>query len=247
MLFRSVSQSRYGVRSVDTVKYSRDVAKEKMNDASYDAVINEQVRNIASLGATHVAIGTPYDPEFLPFMRRWVVAARKNRLHVYYRANLAGWEGWFGYKKIDTKEHMKGIEDFIVQNPDLFEDGDILTTCTECENGALGDPRSNGKLDEFRKFLIDEYKVSQSAFAKIHKNVATNYYSFNGDVAKLVMDKETTKALDGIVAIDHYVKSVERLDRDITSLAQSSGGKIVLSEWGAPNIVTGKQIGRAHV
>ena len=47
------------VRSVDTVKYSRDVAREKENDPSYDEVINLQVKNIANLGATHVAIGTP--------------------------------------------------------------------------------------------------------------------------------------------------------------------------------------------
>ena len=76
--------------------------------------------------------------------------------------------------------------------------------------------------------------MSQKAFKQIDKKVTTNYFSMNGDVAKLIMDKETTKALDGIVAIDHYVKSVDKLDRDITSLAEQSGGKIILSEWGAP-------------
>ena len=48
------------------------------------------------------------------------------------------------------------------------------------------------------------------------------------------MDKKTTKALDGIVAIDHYVKSPEMLISDIGQIHRSSGGKIVLGEFGAP-------------
>ncbi len=221
-------------RSVDTVKYSRDVAREKINDPAFDEVINEQVKNIANLGATHVAIGTPYDPEFVPFVKRWVSAARRNRLHVFFRGNLSGWEEWFGYKKLDKDAHIKGIEKFITENPELFEDGDVFTTCTECENGALGDPRQTGDVEEYRSFLIDEYRSSQKAFAQINKKVQSNYFSMNGDVAKLIMDKDTTRSLDGIVAIDHYVKNVDKLDRDITDLAERSGGKIILSEWGAP-------------
>src|SRR3989304_760988 len=64
------------VQAIDTMKYSRDLAREKLNDPSFDAVIDEQVRIIAETGATHVAIATPYDEEFLPFLTRWVSAAR---------------------------------------------------------------------------------------------------------------------------------------------------------------------------
>lgn len=224
----------WDVRSVDTVKYSRDIAREKLNDPLFDQVIALQVKNIAQTGATHVAIGTPYDAEFIPFLEKWVTEARKNRLHVWFRGNLSGWEGWFGYKKLDRSAHTIGIESFILSNPGLFEDGDILTTCTECENGGPGDPRMNGDVSGHRAFLIDEYQRSTKAFEKIGKKVATNYFSMNGDVAKLVMDKETTKALDGIVVIDHYVKTIERLDDDITKLAEMSGGRVVLGEWGVP-------------
>lgn len=224
----------WNVRSIDTVKYSRDLASEKLKDLSFDEQIDIQVKNIAQTGATHIAIGTPYDAKFMPFMKKWVVAARKNRLRVWFRGNLSGWEGWFEYKKIDRVAHIKGIEEFILSNPDIFEDGDILTTCTECENGGPGDPRMNGDVEGHRRFLIEEYTVSQKAFEKIGKKVASNYYSMNGDVAKLIMDKETTKSLDGIIVIDHYVKTKERLNKDITEIAERSGGKVVLGEWGAP-------------
>lgn len=221
------------VRAIDTMKYSRDVAREKLKDPSFDAVIDEQVRNISGLGATHVAIATPYDAEFLPIMKRWVAAARKHNLKVWFRGNFSGWEEWFEYPPMSRRTHLRRTEQFILTNKDLFEDGDIFTSCPECENGGPGDPRF-GDLEGFRKFLIDEYTITKKAFEKIDKDVTANYYSMNGDVARLAMDKETTKALDGIVTIDHYVKDHDRLVKDIADIAKESGGKIVLGEIGAP-------------
>src|SRR3989339_935814 len=63
-------------QSIDTMKYSRDLAREKLNNQEFDQVINQQVANIASAGASHVGIATPYDEEFFPFLKRWVDAAR---------------------------------------------------------------------------------------------------------------------------------------------------------------------------
>jgi len=222
------------VQAIDTMKYSRDLSREKMNDKSFDAVIDSQMKNIADVGATHVAIATPYDEEFLPMLKRWVFSARKHDLKVWFRGNWSGWEKWFGYPSITRDEHIKKTKDFILANADIFKDGDIFSSCPECENGGSGDPRSNGDLNGHRAFIISEYQAEKSAFAKIGKNVKANYFSMNGDVARLVMDKETTKSLDGIVTIDHYVKTSERLVNDIKSLAAESGGRVVLGEFGAP-------------
>jgi hypothetical protein len=38
--------------------------------------------------------------------------------------------------------------------------------------------------------------------------------------------------MDGIVVIDHYVAKPEQLARDIQSIANASGGRVVLGEWG---------------
>lgn len=222
------------LRAIDTVKYSRDIAREKLTDTEFSIEIDEQMKKIAETGASHVAIGTPYDEEFLPILRQWVVSARKHRLNVMFRGNLSGWEGWFDYKGITREQHIAGIESFILKNQDLFQDGDIFSSCTECENGGPGDPRMNGDVKGHREFLIKEYNMMKNTFKKINKDVDANYFSMNGDVARLVMDKETTKALDGLVVIDHYVDSVEQLDDDITEIAEDSGGKVVLGEWGAP-------------
>lgn len=222
------------IQSIDTMKYSRDLAREKLTDKKFEEVISLQVKKIAETGATHVAIGTPYDPEFIPFMKKWVREARKNNLNVWFRGNFSGWEGWFGFESIGRDEHKRLIADFILENSELFEDGDIFTSCTECENGGPGDPRDTGDITSYRSFLIDEYLITKETFKNINKNVDSNFYSMNGDVAYLVMDKNTTEKLDGIVVIDHYVERSADLAKDVQEIIERSGGSVVIGELGAP-------------
>ncbi len=233
-LIKNIPEKRWKVTSIDTVKYSRDLAREKVNSKSFELEIDSQVKNIAGTGATHVSIGTPYDAEFVPFMSKWVAVARKYKLKVWFRGNFSGWEEWFDHKRITRDEHKIMLSEFIKDNGNLFEDGDIFTSCPECENGGPGDPRNNGDVDGYRKFLIEEYQISRDSFRSVGKNVTTNYFPMNGDVAKLVMDKETTRSLGGVVTVDHYVKSPDGLSNDLTDLAIASGGKVVLGEFGAP-------------
>lgn len=224
----------WSIQSIDVMKYSRDLAREKLNDLEFNKTIDNQIKVIASTGATHVAIGVPYDEEFLPIMRRWVSAARNHNLKVWFRGNLSGWEGWFDHKKIDRSTHTKMIEDYIIKNADLFEDGDLFSSCPECENGGPGDPRHVGGVKEYRDFLVEQTDVVRQSFRKIGKDILPNLHSMNGDVAKLVMDKDTTKRLGGFVVVDHYVATPEKLVADIRDLASQSGGSIILGEFGAP-------------
>lgn len=224
----------WGLRSIDTMKYSRDLSREKLHDFSFDAIIDEQIKNIALVGATHVAIATPYDEEFLPILKRWVKAARKYGLNVWFRGNWSGWEGWFDYPAMSRQEHVMKTKNFILDNPELFENGDIFSGCPECENGGSGDPRSTGDVEGFRNFIIEEYKEAKSAMRGINKKVSTNYFSMNGDVARLIMDEKTTAELDDTVTVDHYVKTPEELQKDVGILAEESNGYIVLGEFGAP-------------
>lgn len=222
-------------QSVDTMKYSRDTAGQYLADRELLAEVSEeQVSNIAALDATHVAIATPYDEEFLPVLKAWVAAARRHNLKVWFRGNWSGWEEWFGYDQISREEHIDKTIAFIEANPDLFETGDYFSACPECENGGPGDPRHNGDAKGHRKFLIDEYKAMQKAFLQINKNVQVNLNSMNGDVAELIMDEATTQALGGVVVIDHYVETPEQLNEDVTKIAQRSGGDVILGEYGAP-------------
>lgn len=220
--------------SVDTMKLSRDLAREKGKDTAFNPVIEEEMARIANTGATYVAIGTPYDEEFVPYLKRFVKAARAQKLHIWFRGNFAGWEKWFSYQPITRAKHMQMTKAFILKHPDLFEDGDIFTACPECENGGPGDPRKTKDVAGYRLFLINEYKLTKDAFSTIGKDVKSNYNSMNGDVAALVMDRKTTAALGGVVVIDHYVANPDSLKKDIDLFASRTGGRIVLGEIGAP-------------
>lgn len=228
------TQAWWSIQSIDTMKYSRDMSREEAGSSDDDAFIDEQVRQIAATGATHVAVATPYDDEFRPALLKWVAAARKYNLHVWYRGNWAGWEGWFDFPKISRAQHLQKTQDFIERNPDLFVEGDIFSACPECENGGPGDPRMVGDVKGYRKFLTDEHEMMAKSFKKIGKDVNYGYNSMNADVARLVMDKATTKALGGSVVIDHYVKTPQQLAADIKTIAEQSGGAVVLGEFGAP-------------
>lgn len=225
---------KWQLQSIDTMKQSRDRVREYETNNQLRHEIDPQMQKIAKMGATHVAIGTPYDEEFIPVLKLWVRSARKHNLKVFYRGNFAGWEKWFGYQKINRSEHMQKTKSFIENNTELFEDGDIFSSCPECENGENLDRSNIPQISEYKTFLINEYKLTKESFKKIDKDVASNYYSMNGDMAFLMMDKETTAAFDGIVVVDHYVLSTTKLADDIKTLAAKSGGKIVLGEFGAP-------------
>ena len=67
----------WNFQAIDTMKYSRDLSREKLNDLTFDITIERQIKQIADTGATHVGIATPYDEEFLPVLKRWVKYARQ--------------------------------------------------------------------------------------------------------------------------------------------------------------------------
>jgi hypothetical protein len=227
-------KTTWEIQSVDTVKYSRDVARQHQKNQDFDSTIEKHIQAIAGTGANYIALGTPYDEEFVPYLKRWVDISRKYGLKIWFRGNFSGWEGWFDYPTITQDEHKEMLKNFILDNGGLFNDGDLFTSCTECENGGPGDPRKTGDVDEYRKFLIDEYQISRGAFTQIGKSVSASYYPMNFDVALLVMNSETTQSLGGVVVIDHYVATPEILTDTIKTLEDSSGGKIILGEFGAP-------------
>ncbi|HJZ05683.1 MAG TPA: carboxypeptidase-like regulatory domain-containing protein [Patescibacteria group bacterium] len=221
------------IQSVDTMKYSRDLAREKLNDNKFDAVIDQQIKNIAATGATYVAIATPYDEEFYPFLSRWVSTARKYNLGVWFRGNWSGWERWFNYPSISREDLLIQTEKFITSHPKMFADGDVFSPCPECENGGIGDPRHTGDVSGYRGFLLQQYSKASTAFTKINKQVLV-LNSHNLDVAKLIMDSSTSAGLGGIIAVDHYVSSPQKLVNDLSDLSSKTGAQIILGEFGVP-------------
>jgi hypothetical protein len=122
-----------------------------------------------------------------------------------------------------------------LSNPDFFADGDIFCPCTECENGGPGDPRDTGDIEGFRRFILALKDISDRSFAQIGKEVDTNHFSFNGEVAELAHeDAEFSESLGGLLTVDHYDADPEKLAADIAYWSEKYGLDIAVGEIGAP-------------
>lgn len=220
---------------IDTMKESRDNARSAINDPNIDTHIAWEMKIIKSLGANCVAIATPYDAEFLPYLTKWVKAARKEKLHVWFRGNFSGWEGWFGYPKItSTEDELTRLRTFITSQPQLFADGDIFTGTPEAENGGPFGQITPAQYPAYRQFLIDQNNVEQKAFNENNKHVITNWFSMNGDIARNMYDQPTLTAIGNLVTVDHYIKQPTDMSDIITFFKSTHNSNFVLGEFGAP-------------
>ncbi|MFM2331126.1 MAG: hypothetical protein RLZZ26_633 [Candidatus Parcubacteria bacterium] len=230
----SISPHPFAVQSIDTMKHSRDMAEQVLDTPrDFQSMIDGEMSLIAGAGATHVALGTPYDAHFLPVLKLWVASARAHGLSVWFRGNFSGWEGWFNYPKIDRPTHEQMLKDFIHANPDLFKSGDVFTPCPECENGGSGDPRQTGDKSGYNAFLVDEERIAATEFALQGKYVAV-YPSMNADIARQSISPSTVAAFGGTILIDHYVSSVAQFTSDISAIPKQLNANVGLGEVGAP-------------
>lgn len=218
---------------IDTMKVSRDRARELNNNPEAERIIDNQIHLIKSMGANCVAIATPYDEEFLPYMKQWVDEARRQGLSVWFRGNWSAWEEWFDYREEMTPEmHMQKTTEFIRSNPDLFQPGDIFSPIVEPENGG---PFKNGDRHRpLQQFIQREQEAVQNAFRDIGVPVHTNWISMSGGVARSTMDQRTVDALGGLVTLDHYVSHPDSMREYIDYFHTPFNAQIVFGEFGAP-------------
>jgi hypothetical protein len=223
-------------RCIDTMKYSRDRAREYVNKPDVKQFISNEIALIQNAGANCVSIDTPYDEEFVKYLGMWTDEAHSRGLIVWFRGNMSGWEGWFNYPKLKTtQQHDEGINHLILKHPTLFKAGDVFTPAPEPENGILGDPRNSPENKEaFVKFLPESYNNCVESFEEIKVDVTCGFFSFNGDVARQIMTKDLLSSIGNVLVVDHYVSSPEKLVSDLKGMREQFGVPVILGEFGAP-------------
>src|SRR5690606_10442779 len=94
-------------KSIDVMQWSRDRVREReLNGTPTDAQIQSVLDSAVKMNPTHIAIGTPYDDEFLWYLKIWVQEIRKRNTKVWFRGNFSGWEGWYDYKRTLTPKQL---------------------------------------------------------------------------------------------------------------------------------------------
>lgn len=220
---------------IDTMKTSRDKARAWKNNAQLQLHIHKEIHVAKTIGANCIALGTPYNSEFLPYLKLWVQEARKENMHIWYRGNFSEWEGWFEYPKNMTESRLHtNTRSFIEENPELFQDGDIFTAAPEAENGGPFDQVEINEYQQFRRFLIKEHSTAEHAFNTINKDVEINWMSMNGGLAKRMLDADTVLQLGNVVTIDHYIKNSEEMGEFIQYFYDTYKAQTVVGEFGAP-------------
>ncbi len=227
-----ILRNRWLIKSVDTMKTSRDEAQNGLKKVNYKV----ELKKIKDLGANYVAIDTPYDEEFYPYLKTWTDEAHKLGMKVWFRGNWSGWEGWNDYpKRLTRTQHIEKTVDFINSHQDLFKNGDSFTPCPECEYGGPGSPIKTGDVEGFKQFMIDEYQEMTQAFKETGKDVNVSWFSINPDVAKLIYDKELLEKTGNTITLDYFVKDKKQLDDGLNYFSKKFPGvKILIGEFGAP-------------
>jgi len=123
--------TRWIIRSVDTMKLSRDTRKKPLGVAQIAALIRLDAR----LHPTHVTVDVYYDDP--GYLARWAGVIRSFGLHVWFRAHWYAWENHRDARgAMSPHAYIAATRRFLQTHAALLRNGDIFDFCPEPENGA---------------------------------------------------------------------------------------------------------------
>jgi hypothetical protein len=199
-------------KSIDTMKESMDASNQGLTQQQID----EHVGQLAALGATYATVDTPMDRPGV--YRMWVESIRAHGMRVWHRPADWGYPDHPAHQDptVTPAIYLQHVHDFIVQNPDLFQSGDIFDGDSEADGDAYwrrypdpqwwNDAQPSAACAEFNKYLVDLKTVADEAFARIGVSGVnagirslTDWYA----TAKCLTNA-TIAALGGWLTIDAY-------------------------------------------
>lgn len=232
-------------RSVDIMKLTKDTVTNQPSEASLQQLIEE----LSQINLTHIAISVPLDEHISGespdstwvFTKKVADLIHAAGLKVLFRGTFAALEGIYGVQKAvgpnrQPQSYWLGlISDYITNNPDLFQDGDIWAPLPEqTGHGIFQDSTSflEGPLpDNYATFFIDVKNTSDTAFNTIGKNVVTGQTANNyTEVASGWIFQSLFDAI-GVLSIDHYESDMTTLEQNIRDINTNKGQPVFHQEW----------------
>jgi hypothetical protein len=242
----------FAIRSVDVMKMSQDA----VCGPPAQSIITGMTEKIAALGATHLAISTPYDDpacgSSLSLTRAWVNAARAHGLKVWFRQKPLAFEGFYGYSKnLDPAYHLTVMRNYILANPGFYRSGDILTPAPEPQNGGIQGINCFStclftNAATFNVWLRESIQVARDTLAEAGiSGVTVGWFGFDGFVAwgdrnpdwNGIIEPATIVADNNTITVDHYFPASADPAAEFAKIRAHFGGgvRLCLGEWGAIN------------
>jgi hypothetical protein len=254
------------ISSVDVMKYTKDTVINQPSSAEIESIVSAITKNIKP---KYIAISIPlddstdYPPESKPspgsaiqFQQKWTDTIHAQRVSVIFRGTFSGIEGIYNFPKLvgadrypagtissaatDGNSTWLGkIYKFILDNPDVFADGDIWALLPERTEGIFSDESSFLAYDRdiqqtYPQFFLDLNAVSAAAFKKINKKVITGMSANNFSEVKSGWLSPELYNSSGLIVVDHYgiTHTPQEMESDLTDAYKKYGKPIFLQEWG---------------
>lgn len=237
-------------KSVDSMKYTKDV----ICNQSSSAFINSWVDKAVEIGASHVAISQPYDNpgcgNALTYTVTWINAIRSKGLKVWHRHMPMAHEGIYSVAKNNQDDYLDMISQYIINNPTMFQSGDIFTPIPEPQNGGIsgitycpGNVCQYFNQAHFNRWLKTAMLVSELSFQVIGKTgIKIGYFGFDGFVAfghnnpdwNGILYNSTIARMGNVVTLDHYPEAVgTSMAADLDEFhALYPNALVYIGEWG---------------
>lgn len=184
------------------------------------------------LGINFVSLAVPYDN--VTKYTNYVTDARSKGFKVWHRSHWNNWQGDnSAAADLSAQNYLDQTYDFIVNNPTLFQNGDMFGTCVECNNAdgvnSTGPFRTAGSFSfsKYNAFLKDQVRYANAAFKSIGKTIYTWPISFSLSLMNLngqaldsgdggnssgLGNADIVNYFGGILTIDHYLSNAYRFN-----------------------------------
>lgn len=260
-------QPTWPIQSIDMMKDSKDKLCNQLSQAQIDARVDRAVE----IGATHVAISTPYTSpacgNTITYTTTWVNSIRSKGLKVWHRHPGLAFEGIYNTNKSkspDGHRHLKIISDWISTNMTLIQNGDIFTPEAEPQNGGIQGvtfcPQNICQFSsaaDFNEWLrLASIVTKQTLKAEGFTDVKVGYWGFDGFIVwgnnnpdhlgTSKLEAATVAAMDNIITIDHYPSGGDSMATDLDEArAVWPNADFFIGEWGTIGGGTDAQLEQA--
>lgn len=218
------------VTAIDFMKDTKDRGRNQLPPDQ----IEDRILKAVEIGVSHVSIVAPIDLtsdgiDMTGYIRQWVETAHNHGLLVIHRYMLNEAEGTYDVPENNSPEfQQESINiwvNWVKQNPDLFQPGDIASPFPEPQNlgvmglnwcGENGDKCLFGSVDEFNAYIQQTVISTQEVLTEIgrgddvpiiccgYDGFVTAGYNNRDHEGHTAISQETIAILNNVIAVDHY-------------------------------------------